>query len=127
MPGAVTAFGGGGLRFLLVYSPENENRAYVQFLVDVEDPAKIQGLVTNIQKQLDENYPNANAIAKKFLLGPGAGGRIQMRFSGPDSAVLRRLGDQAMKVLEDDGGALCVRSDWREQVQVIRPDRKSVV
>ena len=34
----VTSFiGGGGLRFLLVYSPETENRAFVQFLVDVDD------------------------------------------------------------------------------------------
>ena len=38
----VTSFiGGGGLRFLLVYTPERENRAYVQFLVDVDDEAKI--------------------------------------------------------------------------------------
>jgi len=119
----VTSFiGGGGLRFLLVYSPENENRAYVQFLVDVDDPGKIRGLVDDIQKRLDENYPDANAIAKKFLLGPGAGGRIQVRFSGPDSAVLRQLGDQAMKVLQDDGNALCIRSDWSERVQVIRPE-----
>ena len=119
----VTSFvGGGGLRFLLVYSPENENPAYVQFLVDVDDSRKIQGLVTGIQKELDENYPNANAIAKKFLLGPGDGGRIQIRFSGPDSAKLRELGDQAMKVLEDDGQALCIRSDWRERVKAIRPE-----
>src|SRR5215475_9285208 len=34
----VTSFiGGGGLRFLLVYSPERENRAFVQFLVDDDD------------------------------------------------------------------------------------------
>ena len=119
----VTSFvGGGGLRFLLVYSPENENPAYVQFLVDVDDSRKIQGLVTGIQKELDENYPNANAIAKKFLLGPGDGGRIQIRFSGPDSAKLRELGDQAMKVLEDDGQSLCIRSDWRERVKAIRPE-----
>ena len=119
----VTSFvGGGGLRFLLVYSPENENPAYVQFLVDVDDSRKIQGLVTGIQKELDENYPNANAIAKKFLLGPGDGGRIQIRFSGPDSAKLRELGDQAMNVLEDDGQALCIRSDWRERVKAIRPE-----
>ena len=118
----VTSFiGGGGLRFLLVYSPENENRAYVQFLVDVNDPGKIRGLVTDIQKRLDENYPDANAIAKKFLLGPGAGGRVQVRFSGPDSTVLRQLGDQAIKIFQDDGQALCIRSDWSERVQVIRP------
>ena len=118
----VTSFiGGGGLRFLLVYSPENENRAYVQFLVDVNDPGKIRGLVTDIQKRLDDNYPDANAIAKKFLLGPGAGGRVQVRFSGPDSTVLRQLGDQAIKIFQDDGQALCIRSDWRERVQVIRP------
>ncbi len=81
----VTSFiGGGGLRFLLVYSPESENPAYVQFLVDVDDPRKMDGLIADIQKELDEKYPNANAVAKKFLLGPGQGGRIQVRFSGPD-------------------------------------------
>jgi multidrug efflux pump subunit AcrB len=119
----VTSFiGGGGLRFLLVYSPESENRAYVQFLVDVDDWKKIDGLIADVQKHLDENHPNANAVAKKFLLGPGAGGRIQVRFRGPDPARLRELGDQAMRVLQDDRGAVCVRGDWRERVKVIRPD-----
>ena len=113
--------GGGGLRFLLVYSPENENRAYVQFLVDVDDAAKIAGLMTVIQGRLVDNYPNANAIAKKFLLGPGGGGRIQARFSGPDSAVIRQLGAEAMKILQDDGGALCIRNDWQDRVPAIRP------
>ena len=119
----VTSFiGGGGPRFLLVYSPENENPAYVQFLVDVDDSGKIQGLVTGIQKELDGNHPNANTIARKFLLGPGDGGRVQIRFSGPDSAKLRELGDQAIRVLEEDGRALCIRSDWRERVKAIRPE-----
>lgn len=118
----VTSFiGGGGLRFLLVYAPESENAAYVQFLIDVDDPAKIAGLMTVIQNQLDENYPNANAIAKKFLLGPGDGGRIQIRFSGPDPTTLRQIGAQAIKALEDDGGAICVRSNWRERVPSVRP------
>jgi multidrug efflux pump subunit AcrB len=118
----VTSFiGSGGLRFLLVYSPERENRAFVQFLVDVKDWRQIQGLISEVQKHLDEQYPNANAVAKKFLLGPGDGGRVQARFQGPDSAILRQLGDQARRMLEDDGGAVCVRSDWREPVQMIRP------
>lgn len=119
----VTSFiGGGGLRFLLVYSPERENQAFVQFLVDVDDPKKMTELIDDIQKRLDSQYPNANAVAKKFLLGPGEGGRIQVRFRGPDPAKLRELGDQALKILNDDGLAVCVRSDWRERVKAIRPD-----
>jgi multidrug efflux pump subunit AcrB len=119
----VTSFiGSGGLRFLLTYGPERENRAFVQFLVDVDDWRKIGGLIADVQKFLDEHHPNANAVAKKFLLGPGQGGRIQMRFQGPDPARLRELGDRARRVLQDDGGAVCVRGDWREPVKVIRPD-----
>ena len=124
LPGVthVTSFiGGGGLRFLLVYSPEKENGAYVQFLVDVDDWRKIDGLIATIQQHLDEQQPNANAIAKKFFLGPGSGGRIQARFHGPDPQKLRELGDQAMKILDDDGGAVCVRSDWRQREKAIRP------
>ena len=125
LPGVthVTSFiGGGGLRFLLVYTPERENRAFVQFLVDVDDPKKIDGLIADIQQRLDEQYPNANAIAKKFLLGPGSGGRVQVRFRGPDPTELRRLADEAKKVFDADGGAICVRQDWRDREKVIRPD-----
>jgi multidrug efflux pump subunit AcrB len=125
LPGVthVTSFiGGGGLRFMLVYSPEGENRAFVQFLVDVDDWRKMDGLIADIQRHLDEQHPNANSIAEKFLLGPGAGGRIQARFQGPDPTQLRALADQAKRVLVDDGGTVAVRSDWREREKVIRPD-----
>lgn len=125
LPGVthITSFiGSGGLRFLLVYSPERENRAFVQFLVDVDDWTKIDSLIDDVQKKLDGDYPNANAVAKKFLLGPGQGGRIQARFRGPDPTKLRELGDKAKQALDDDGGAVCVRTDWREPVKVIRPD-----
>lgn len=118
----ITSFiGGGGLRFLLVYSPEKENRAFVQFLIDVEDESKIEAALAEAQRYLDTEHPNANAVAKKFLLGPGAGGRIQARFRGPDADVLRRLGDQAKLILEQDGGAKGIRHDWREKEKVIRP------
>ncbi len=59
-----------------------------------------------MQNYLDEQYPNANAVAKKFLLGPGQGGRIQLRFQGPDPAKLRELGDQAIKIWKTMAGGL---------------------
>lgn len=116
-----TFVGSGGLRFMLVYSPERENRAYVQFLVDVRDEKFLDGAMEAIQKYLDENYPNSNAVSRKFLLGPGDGGRIQARFRGPEPLILRQLAAQAKKVLNDDGGAKGVRDDWRESELVIRP------
>jgi multidrug efflux pump subunit AcrB len=129
LPGVshVTSFvGGGGLRFLLVYSPEGDNSAFVQFLADVDDKGKIDGLLADIQRHLDENYPDANCITKKFLLGPGNGGRVQVRFRGPDPARLRELAEEAKRVFVEDGGALCVRSDWREREKVIRPDLREL-
>jgi multidrug efflux pump subunit AcrB len=45
-----------------------------------------------------------------------------VRFQGPDPAELRKLGSEARRVLDDDGGAVSVRSDWREPVKVIRPE-----
>ena len=114
--------GGGALRFLLVYTPERQNPAFVQFLVEVDDDKKIDGLIAEIQKYLDNNYPDANAVAKKFLLGPGSGGRIQLRFRGPDHGTLRELAAKAERILEEDGGAIGVRSDWRQREKVIRPE-----
>ncbi|QEG35432.1 efflux RND transporter permease subunit [Bythopirellula goksoeyrii] len=113
--------GGGGLRFLLVYSPELENRAFVQFLVEVDDPDAIDDLVDVVQTQLDEKYPDANAVANKFLLGPGDGGRIQARIRGPDPDILQQLASEVIQVFETDGGAKGVRHDWREREKVIRP------
>ena len=93
----VTSFiGGGGLRFLLVYSPEKENRAFVQFLVDVDDPKKIDGLIADIQKHLDEQHPERQRRRQEVPAGPGQGGRIQARFRGPDpgeAARTRRSGE----------------------------------
>ena len=118
----VTSFvGSGGLRFLLVYTPERQNPAYVQFLVAVDDHHQIDGLLATIQRYLDQDSPNANAVAKKFLLGPGSGGRVQVRFSGPDYETLRELASRAQKIFDEDGGAKGVRSDWREQVKIIQP------
>lgn len=114
--------GSGGLRFLLVYSPESQNSAFVQFLVNVDDENKIAGLVEKVQEHLDNAYPDANVIAKKFLLGPGAGGRVQARLSGPDSGVLRQLSRKVREIYKEDGGAVCVRDDWAEQQSVVRPE-----
>jgi len=118
----VTTFvGQGGSRFLLVYSPEKPDSAYAQLLVTVNDYRSIDEIAPAVQKWLEESFSDAVPVVKKFLLGPGEGGKIQLRISGRDPKVLRRLTDQAMKIIEDDGGAVGIRSDWRQRSKVVRP------
>ena len=118
----VTTFtGAGGMRFLVTYSPEKANSAYIQFLVDVDDYRKIDALIPEVERHLLDNFPDVEVYGRTFLLGPGSGGRIQARFSGPDANVLRQLADAAMDILYQDGGAKSIRTDWWQRVKLVRP------
>jgi multidrug efflux pump subunit AcrB len=116
-----TLAGAGGMRFLLTYAPEKKNSAYAQFIVDVDDYREVPRLIDEIESGVPLRHPDAEVYGRRFLLGPGAGGKIQARFSGPDPLVLRRLAEQAEAILEADPGAKAVRSDWRQRVKAIRP------
>jgi multidrug efflux pump subunit AcrB len=116
-----TSVGQGALRFLLTYSPERFDPSYAQFLIDVKGQALINEVLPRVQMELSEKYPDAQIIAKRFLLGPGEGGRIQVRFSGEDYNTLRSLAAQTMEILRADGGAKGIRIDSREPVATLRP------
>jgi len=73
-----------------------------------------------LQAHIDDTYPEANAKVWKFVLGPGGGSKVEARFFGSDPAVLRDLAGQA-KTIMSQAGAVAVKDDWREQVQVVRP------
>ncbi len=114
-----TMIGGGAMRFLLTYDPEKDNSAYVQFLVDVDDYAKIDGLLPKIEDFIAAEI-DGMGYTKKFRLGPGSGGRIQARIMGPDKDVLRRLSSEA-EVIMNKAAGVGVRNDWRQRVKVVRP------
>jgi multidrug efflux pump subunit AcrB len=116
-----TSVGQGTLRFLLTYSPERADTSYALFLVDVKNHRLINDVLPKIQQELSDKVPDAQIIAKRFLLGPGEGGRVQVRFSGEDYNTLRKLAGQAMDILREDGGAKGIRIDSREPVPVLRP------
>lgn len=116
-----TSIGGGGIRYMLVYSSESSNSSYAQLLVRVDDYKLIDSLMPQIQAHIDERFANAQAKVWRFVLGPGGGSKIEATFKGPDPAVLRDLADQAKRIMADDGGALSIKDDWRQPVSVIQP------
>lgn len=116
-----THVGGGAPRFLLTYTPEKSNSAYALLLVTVLDAGLIDSMIPEIETWLDRNFTDGMGYTKKFMLGPGEGGKIQAEFSGPDPGVLRELATEGMRILEQDGGAKGLRHDWRDRVKVVQP------
>lgn len=113
--------GGGALRFILTYAPEEPDTGFGQLLVSVKDWREIDGLIERIHEYSKIHFSDVSVIPYKFRLGPGANGAIQARFSGNDPNVLRSLADQAMDIMRKNPNARAIYTDWRDRMKVIRP------
>ena len=117
----LTIVGGGDLRFSLTYSPKEASAAYAQIIVQLETREQIANVWSRASKHMRDNYPHLDPIIKPFRLGPGRDGKIEARFHGPDSAVLRRLSEEAKAIMSKDSEAIEIMDDWRQPVQLVRP------
>jgi multidrug efflux pump subunit AcrB len=116
-----TFVGGGPLRFLLTLTPEDTNSAYGIMLVGVEDYRTIDELIPVVREYIEENFPDAQAFSRKFVLGPGEAQKIQVRFRGPDMDVLRTLAKQARDIMVGDPDIVDIVDDWRQRTPLIEP------
>lgn len=116
-----TFIGQGGLRFILTYSPEHPNGAYGQMLIDLSDFQLATKVIQEIQTRVQQKYPDINVFGKKFLLGPGNGGKVQAKIFGKDLDKIREYEAQVLSIFRSEPLAKGIRSDWRERVKVIRP------
>ncbi|MEE8594749.1 MAG: efflux RND transporter permease subunit, partial [Gemmatimonadota bacterium] len=115
-----TAIGGGDLRFLLTYTPNEASSAFGVMFVDVEDWRTIDDLQLKTQRELEEILPEAIVNVRKFRLGPGEGGQVQLRISGSDGTILREMAATVKEILREEG-AKGIRDEWREKVKTVRP------
>ena len=116
-----TLIGAGGLRYMLIYSPESPNSSYAQILVKVDDYKILSNMLQEVQSHINDNYKDAQAKVWQFVLGPGGGSKIEATFKGSDPKVLRGLANQAKAIFMEDGKALSIKDDWRQQVPFIEP------
>ncbi len=117
-----SAVGAGHPRFLLVYSvPVDASTNYTNILVSVEDYSIIAEMLPQVQSDLEEMFPDATVNTKKFLLGPGEGGKIQLRINGPDPAELRKMGDEVLAVIAEDPISQAIRTEWGEKMKLPQP------
>ena len=115
-----SAIGGGDIRFLLTYTPIAASPGNAVIFATVKDWHLLDKLVPEVQGKLQEILPEATASAQKFRLGPGEGGKIQVRISGTDREQLRQYAEKVKKIMER-AGAISIRDEWKQKVKVIRP------
>lgn len=117
-----TFIGESSARFTLVFAPEMPNESYGLYLVRAKDAADIPKLAQEISNKLQRDNPNVEFYAQVMQFGPGAGAKIQARFSGNNPEVLRKLSEQAKQILRTDPFIRDVRDDWREKGIVLIPE-----
>jgi len=117
-----SAIGGGHSRFLLTYDvPVDAGSQYCNILVSVKDYSVIEVVEHKVQNDLEQLFPDVTVNVKKFALGPGAGGKIQLRINGPNPAVIRKMADQAMAIMTADPEAKAARTEWGARVKIVQP------
>lgn len=106
-----TSIGAPPGRYNLVRSMALPSLAYGELIVDFTDPGTLDKHVDELQKQLSADYPDAYVKVKRynlmFMRYP-----IELRFTGPDPAVLHQLADSAMNIVREKGVLDPVTSDW---------------
>ncbi|QVL36436.1 efflux RND transporter permease subunit [Aminirod propionatiphilus] len=118
----VTAFvGEGTLRFLLTYNYESPNSSYGQLLVEVDDYRQIDGLVLAVERQIKGSFSGEEIYCSRVMTGPSKPYTVEVRFRGPDAAVLKDLARRGEAVMRAHGGVRDIRTDWRHPLFVVRP------
>jgi multidrug efflux pump subunit AcrB len=117
-----SAIGAGHPRFLVTYDvPVDVGSHYSVVLASVDDYKVIDKVYQRVQSDLSDMFPDATVNIKKFNLGPGNGGKIQLRINGPDPAVLREMADTAKAIITADPDSKAIRDEWGPKVKTVRP------
>lgn len=116
-----TSVGATPCRYNLVRSVALPSLAYGELIVDFKDAHTLDKHIDELQKQLSAEYPDAYVKVKKynlmFMRYP-----IELRFLGPDPAVLHQLADTAMAIVHNTGVMAPVTSDWMPRYPTLHVD-----
>lgn len=113
------SIGGTPARYNLVRSIATPSLAYGELIISFTSAESLSDNIDEIQKYLTDNYPDAYVKLKKYNIMykkyP-----IEATFVGPDPAVLNRLADSAMSIMEQTPEVCLITTDWDKAVPVMR-------
>ena len=117
----ITAFiGRGTTRFAATIQPEQPNPAYGHLLVRVDQVASMSGAMDRARRIGFEQFPNAEIQVRRSEFSPSGPYKIEARFSGPDSQVLRQLGERSLALLAEHNHR-DLQLNWRQPALEMTP------
>lgn len=116
-----TSIANGFPRFQLTYNAVETGSNNAQLVVRTQTTEQIDPLFLELHDFFSHQQPEVYFSLKKLELGPGGGAKIEVRFSGDDTKVLRQLSQQAQDILHADGELEGIRDNWKQPVKVLEP------
>ena len=117
-----TTVGSGPLRFLLVFTPQQQHSNYGMIIVNTRSPEDVKDLVERTRAYIAAHYPDADPLVASFTQSGGPDYQVEARFSGDDPKVLRALSEKARGIMADHPRAKNVRDNWRNRIPVWMPE-----
>ncbi len=117
------SYGGTPARYNLVRSIATPSLSYGELIIDFTSPNSLDNNIDEIQKVLEERYPDAYLKMKKYNIMykkyP-----IEVMFVGPDPAVLHNLSSQALEIMKKDPKITLAKSLWDKKIPLFSVDYK---
>ena len=116
-----STIGQGAPRFTLTYMVEKSYESYAQIILRADTTEQLQLVLQDFEQFLKTQQPDVEYKMKPLEMGPTQAAKIEARFSGPDPVVLRKLAEQARKIMAADSGIHNLRDNWRQRSKVLQP------
>ena len=93
------SMGSAPAHYCLVRPMTSEGDCYGELMVDCKDYETVVAQIPAIRKLLRERYPDAYIRIRKYNFSIASSHTVEVEFSGPDPAILRKLSQQAEDIM----------------------------
>ncbi|HNX05347.1 MAG TPA: efflux RND transporter permease subunit, partial [Opitutales bacterium] len=114
--------GAGAPRFYLPLDQQLSNTNLAQIVVTTASVTDRNDIIRAVSDYVADNVPGVRCKIEMLNLGPPVGWPVNIRVSGPDSAVVRQLADRMRSVVQADPRTFAVHDDWHEEIPTVSFD-----
>ena len=118
------SMGSAPAHYCLVRPMSSGGDCYGELMVDCKDYATVVEQIPGIRRQLRQLYPDAYIRIRKYNFSIATTHTVEVEFTGPDPAVLRRLSRQAEEIMRRSPyvDPYSVENNWKPRVKTLLAD-----